>query len=187
MAFYTPIIQLHDGVFNTVQRAAGDWFIPTAARFVFAGVLVLYYWNSGLTKISDGVFGFLNLKTGAYFSILGEETLAQYGFDPSMVPFHLDAIVHLGTWAEFILPAIIVIGLFTRAASLGMIVFVIVQSYVDVVAHKVDAKTVGMLFDRDSGSLIMDQRALWIFLLMVLVVKGAGALSVDRLLSSRSA
>ncbi|MEM1366274.1 MAG: DoxX family protein [Pseudomonadota bacterium] len=185
MAIYTPIIRLHDGIFDSVERAAGTWLLPLAARFVFAAVLVLYYWNSGLTKISDGLFGFLNLKTGAYFSILGEETLAQYGFDPSMVPFNLDAIVHLGTWAEFILPAMVVIGLFTRAASLGMIVFVVVQSYVDVVAHKVDAKTVGMLFDRDSASLIMDQRALWIFLLLVLVIKGAGAISLDRLLAGR--
>ncbi|MCH2096411.1 MAG: hypothetical protein MK160_15065, partial [Rhodobacteraceae bacterium] len=30
---------------------------------------------------------------------------------------------------------------------------------------------------------ILDQRAFWIFVLLVLVIKGAGAVSVDRLLS----
>ncbi|MEO0635782.1 MAG: DoxX family protein [Pseudomonadota bacterium] len=186
MAFYTPIQRLHDGVFDTTQRAAGDWLLPSAARFVFAAVLALYYWNSAQVKIQDGVFGFLSLKSGAYFSILGEQGMLAYDFNVDNVPFYVDAVVYAGTWAEFILPALIIIGLFTRAASLGMIIFVIVQSYVDVAVHKVDAETTGALFDRFSGSLIMDQRALWIFLLLVLVIKGAGALSVDRLLGGRT-
>ena len=45
-----------------------------------------------------------------------------------------------------------------------------------------DAQTIGAWFDRQSGSLIMDQRAFWIFLLVVLVLRGGGPLSLDRLL-----
>ena len=91
-------------------------------------------------------------------------------------------IVLLGTWAEFILPALIVIGLFTRIAALGMIGFVTVQSLTDIHGHHADATTIGAWFDRASDSLIMDQRAFWMLLLITLVLRGAGPLSIDRLI-----
>jgi putative oxidoreductase len=79
-----------------------------------------------------------------------------------------------------VLPMLIVAGLATRLAALGMIAFIAVQSFVDVAFHHADAATIGALFDRLPGAVILDRRALWIFLLVVLVVKGAGALSLDR-------
>ncbi|MEM6306696.1 MAG: DoxX family protein, partial [Pseudomonadota bacterium] len=88
-------------------------------------------------------------------------------------------------WAEFILPALVILGLFTRLAALGMIGFVFVQSYVDVTGHGVQGADLGAWFDGASGSLIMDQRAFWIFLCIVLVIKGAGAVSIDHLLGKR--
>ena len=78
---------------------------------------------------------------------------------------------------------LIVLGLFTRLAALGMLVFVAVQSYVDIAFHGVDAETIGALFDRLPSATIADQRALWAFLLVTLVIKGGGALSLDALLS----
>ena len=36
--------------------------------------------------------------------------------------------------------------------------------------------------DGASGSLIMDQRTFWVFLFVVLIIKGAGALSLDRII-----
>ena len=83
-----------------------------------------------------------------------------------------------GGYAEFILPALIVLGLFTRAAALGMAGFVVVQSLTDIFGHGVAA---GAWFDRASDALILDQRAFWMLLLVVLVLKGAGPLSIDRL------
>ena len=44
-------------------------------------------------------------------------------------------IVVAGTVAEFILPILIAIGLFTRLAALGMIGFVIVQTLTDLFGH----------------------------------------------------
>ena len=41
----------------------------------------------------------------------------------------------------------------------------------------------GAWFDRASDALILDQRALWMLLFLVLIVKGAGPLSADRLLA----
>jgi putative oxidoreductase len=61
---------------------------------------------------------------------------------------------------------------------------VILQSLTDLYGHGAidEAATVGAWFDKIPDATIMDQRALWVFLLFVLVIKGAGPLSVDRLL-----
>ncbi|MFD0918032.1 DoxX family protein [Pseudahrensia aquimaris] len=176
---------IHHSIFSAIERIAGDWFLPTLARFAFATVLAGYFWQSAITKLGEGFFGFLNPSTGAYISILGEETLVAYDFDTANVPFFYDLIVYAGTWAEFILPALIIVGLFTRIAALGMVGFVAVQTFVDLTVHKVGAETIGAWFDRDSASAIMDQRTLWFVLLSILIVKGAGALSLDRLLAGK--
>ena len=89
-------------------------------------------------------------------------------------------IVLLGSWAEVILPLLILIGLFTRGAALAMMGFVVVQSVVDICGHDVAA---GAWFDRASDSVIMDQRLFWLFILAILFTKGAGPFSIDRALS----
>ena len=48
------------------------------------------------------------------------------------------------------------------------------------------AQTIGALFDRVQDGVIADQRLLWIFPLIYLIIKGAGAISVDGLLGRRS-
>ena len=154
---------------NMIERTLDSWLTGLAARLVFAAVLFMYYWNSALTKIGEGVSGIFQITDGAYFQIVPPIVEAA-GYDASAVPFFpWGLIVTVGTYSEFILPVLIVIGLFTRLAALGMIVFVLVQSYVDIAFHGVDAETVGVLFDRLPSATIMDQRALWIFLLLVLV------------------
>jgi putative oxidoreductase len=90
--------------------------------------------------------------------------------------------VRAGTYAEYILPLLIIIGFLTRLAAIGMIGFVVVQSIVDITGHGVGGADLGAWFDKASGALIMDQRTLWVFVLLVLVVRGAGPFSVDRLL-----
>ena len=156
-----------------------------AARFLFAAVLLVYYLNSAATKVGEGVTGFFSVGDNAYFQIL-PSVVEAYGYDASQVPFFpYDLIVIAGTYSEFILPILIVLGLFTRIAALGMIGFTLVQSYVDIAFHGVDAKTIGAWFDRFSDAAIMDQRALWVFLLVYLVVKGAGAVSLDWVLGKK--
>jgi putative oxidoreductase len=93
-------------------------------------------------------------------------------------------VVMAGTWAEFVLPLMIVIGLLTRLAALGMIGFVVMQTLTDLYGHGAisEAGTVGAWFDKAPDSVILDQRAMWVFLLVALVVKGAGPLSLDRVL-----
>ncbi len=176
------LVRWYQSVFDWLERITDGWFLGLLARFLFAGVLFMYFWNSALTKFGDGVLGFLTPSTGAYAQILPQITEAA-GYDVSQIAFFpYGLIVLLGTWGEVIIPVLIVIGLFTRAASLGFIGFVVVMSIVDVVGHGVDLPTIGQWFDRHPSALIFDQRALWIFLATVMVLRGPGALSLDRLI-----
>jgi len=182
---FSFIPNLHDKVFGGLQNGLQDWFLGLFARLVFAAVLFVYFFNSAMTKIGEGAFGFLTVTDNAYFQIL-PSIVERYEFDVSQVPvFPYKLIVMAGTYGEIILPVLIVIGLFTRIAALGMIGFVLVQSYVDIAFHGADEKTIGAWFDRLSDSVISDQRALWVFLLVYLVLRGAGAVSLDYLFGGR--
>ena len=130
-------------------------------------------------EILDGFFGFLSPTLGAHFQILPGITEAA-GYDLEAIHPLFTLIVLLGSWAEVILPLLILVGLFTRGAALAMMGFVVVQSVVDIWGHDVAA---GAWFDRASDSVIMDQRLFWLFILAILVTKGAGPLSIDRALS----
>ena len=123
-----------------------------------------------------------NLLLGAYYQILPKVAEAAQ-FDPQMISAVWYPLVLLGSWAEMILPLLILLGLFTRGAALGMIGFIIVQSLTDIFGHGADAATIGGWFDRASDALILDQRLLWVFLLMVLVVQGGGRFALDRRLN----
>ena len=176
------LISLHNAIFDEVAKA--DALVPLLARFVFAATLLLYFWASGLTKLGDGFFGFLSPSTGAYAQIFPKQMEAVV-YDVSQLGIWHWAVVTLGTWAEFILPLLVVLGLFTRLASLGMIGFIVVQSLTDLYGHGAIAHegTLGAWFDKAPDALILDQRAFWVFGLLVLVIKGGGALSLDRILS----
>ncbi|MCA8884465.1 MAG: DoxX family membrane protein [Rhodobacteraceae bacterium] len=177
----TTFLSLYAAAAALIDRLAGTWLMPTLARIVFAGTLLIYYWGSALTKLGDGIFGFVVPSTGAYIQIFPKAVEAA-GYDISQLGFLHWIVVLAGTYAEFLLPVLIAVGLFTRAAALGMAGFVVVQSYVDITGHGLGAKDIGAWFDRDPSSLILDQRAFWLFLLILLVVRGAGPLSADRFL-----
>lgn len=174
------LINLHDRAFSPLARA--DWLLPTLARLVFAGVLLAYFWAAGLTKLGPGLLGLFQPSLGAYAQIF-PRAMEAAGYDVSQFGLWHTLVVLAGTWAEFILPLMILLGLMTRIAALGMIGFIIVQTVTDLIGHGAWAQpeTLGAWFDRAPDSPIMDQRALWLMLLMVLLVKGAGPLSLDRL------
>jgi putative oxidoreductase len=179
----TALSRLHTAIFAQLERA--DWILPTLARFVFAAVLAAYFWVAGLTKLGDGFAGLFQPSLGAYAQIF-PKAMEAAGYDVDALSFYHWVVVVLGTWAEFILPALIILGLLTRLSAVAMIGFIAIQSLTDLYGHDKwgDALVLGAWFDAPSGSLIMDQRTLWVFLLLVLVFKGAGPLSFDRALSS---
>ena len=178
---FHAIANLHDSVFGGLQGALENWLLGLVARFVFAAVLFFYFFNSAMTKIGDGALGFMTITDGAYVQMFPKvmEAVSYDSTQIAFIPYGL--IAYAGTYAEIVLPILIIVGLFTRLAALGMIVFVFVQSYVDIVGHGADEKTIGSWFDRLSDSTILDQRALWVFLFAYLVIRGAGAVSIDRL------
>ncbi len=181
----TALISLHNALFDMIERA-GNFLLPLFARFTFAAVLLVYYWNSGLTKLGDGILGLFSPSIGAYSQIFPRK-LEAAGYDISQFGLFEWLVVMAGTYAEFLLPLLILIGLATRLASLGMMGFIVVQSLTDILGHgATDQKTLGAWFDRLSDGVILDQRLLWIFLLSVLVIKGAGVLSVDAVLRKRA-
>ncbi len=172
------MLNFYSNIAEALSRQADRWLAGFLCRFVFAAVLFVYFFNSAMTKFDGGPF---SIAAGAYFQIVPPIVEAA-GYDPSQVAFFpWGLMVYAGSYGEVILPVLILIGLFTRIAAAGMIVFVFIQSYVDIAYHMADEATVGAWFDNLSGAAILDQRALWVFLFAYLVLKGPGALSLDHL------
>ncbi|MBT26824.1 MAG: hypothetical protein CML60_10590 [Rhodobacteraceae bacterium] len=174
----TRLLSLYHTLTDLLERA--DWILPTLARFVFAAVLAGYFWASGVTKLGDGLFGLFSPSTGAYAQIF-PKAFEAVGYDASQLGLFHWAVVVAGTLAEFVLPLLIILGLLTRLAALGMMGFVAVQSLTDLYGHGgiAHAKTLGAWFDRLPDGVILDQRAFWMLALITLVIKGAGPVSVD--------
>ncbi len=175
-------VRLYTMVFGALERLTNGWFIGLAARFIFAAILLQFFLNSAMTKIGGNFMNIFTPTAGAYAQML-PKMMEQVSYDTSQIAFFpYGLMVLLGTWGEFVLPVMVVVGLFTRFASLGMIVFICVMTYVDIYGHGADAKTIGALFDGEPYAIIADDRLLWIFLLLVPVLKGPGVVSLDWLL-----
>lgn len=176
------MIQLYARTTALLDRA--DWPLPTLARIVFAGALLFYFWISAMTKLGDGFAGLIWLSDTAYVQMF-PKAMDAAGYDAGALGAGYWLVAVAGTWAEFVLPFMIAVGLFTRASALGMIVFVGVQSYVDIHGHDLRAGTIGRWFDHLADGAIADQRAFWVFVLLVLVFKGAGPVSLDAAIRAR--
>ena len=180
----TALVSIHTALFSRIERA--DWLLPTLARFLFAAILLVYYWNSGLTKLGDGLPGLFNPSMSAPTPRSSLKATEAVTYDVTKLSLFHHLTVLAGTWAEFLLPiAHHPRACSSRLAALGMIGFIAVQSLTDLYGHggiEHDG-TLGAWFDKAPDAIILDQRALWVFLLLVIVVKGAGPLSLDRALS----
>lgn len=160
--------------------------LPLLARLTFAATLLVYFWASAVTKLGPGVTGILFPSDGAYAQVF-PRAFEAVGYDSAQLGIFHWAVALAGTWAEFILPLLVIAGLLTRPAALGMIGFILVQSLTDIAGHGADATTIGTWFDRDPAAPILDQRALWTMVLSVPVILGPGWLSVDRALRGAKA
>ncbi|MCF3935800.1 DoxX family protein [Acuticoccus sp. M5D2P5] len=172
------ILRTHDFVFRLFDRIFGRWVLGTLGRLIFAGVLLVYFLESALTKLGSGLRGLFELSPAAYAQILPKQMEA-VGYDPTQLPLNDQILVYVGTYAEIILPILIVIGFLTRIASVGMIVFLAVMTYVDINGHDVASSTIGAWFNGETASPITDIRTLWGFLLLTLVFTGPGPFSLD--------
>ncbi len=170
------MLTLYSDTVDRIEKA--DWLVPTLARIVFLLVFLVYFLNSAGTKIDGSIF---SASAGAFGQIFPKAAEAVL-YDVTQLSFFQRVVIFAGTLAEYVLPVLIVVGLFTRLAALGMVGFTLVQTLVDVTGHGV--KLGSWL---NNAPELIDQRTLWIFLFLVLVVKGAGPLSVDAALTRRTA
>lgn len=168
-------------IHQALQRldAATGLVVGTLVRVTFAATLAGYYWASALTKIDGGA-----ISINGYAQIF-PKAMETVNYDASQLTLFHTLVVAAGTAAEFVLPALLILGLLTRLAALGMIGFVVVQTLTDLIGHGAlgQPETLGALFDRVPDSLILDQRLMWITLLATLIFTGPGPLSLDRLLT----
>ncbi len=180
------LYRLEGAILDPLARLLDGAALATLARLVFLATLATFFWASAMTKLGEGFAGVFSPSAGAYVQILPAQMEA-VGYDPSALGFFAWLVVLAGMWAEFVIPALIVLGLFTRAASLAMIGFILVMSLVDIFGHGADAATIGMWFDNTPDAKILDQRLFWLLLLAVPIARGAGPISLDALLNRKSA
>ncbi|OCW59373.1 DoxX family protein [Hoeflea olei] len=174
---------LYARLFTWLERHGDQWLLGFLARFAFAAVLLGYFHSSAKTKLGDGLAGLFSISPGAYYQIALPAVEAAGGDLDKVVFLPWGLMVVLGTYAELLLPLLIVIGLCSRLAAIGMIGFICVQSLVDITVHQIGAEAVGALFDRFPDAVIADQRLLWLVPLAVIALKGPGLVSLDALIA----
>jgi putative oxidoreductase len=69
------LIERYKSITGTLDRADGA--LSLIARFLFAAILMTYFWVSGLTKLGDGVFGLFQPALGDHKAdvLAGEQNL----------------------------------------------------------------------------------------------------------------
>ncbi|PKP63412.1 MAG: hypothetical protein CVT86_05270 [Alphaproteobacteria bacterium HGW-Alphaproteobacteria-8] len=160
---------------GAVSPALGS-ALSLGLRVAFALSLLPFFLASVATQI-DG----FTLTDQAYFLIL-PQYMEAVAYDPAQISWPGHLYVALGTLAEAVLPVLLVLGLATRAAALGMVLFIVVMSVTDIWFHGVPDAVVGALLDPYPYALILDQRLIWCALLSALAVVGGGRVSFDALI-----
>ncbi len=145
------MIALYDWAAGLARRLLPDALLLLVARFGIAAV----FFMSGRTKVS----GLLTITDSAYY-------LFETDYRLPFIPPHIAA--HLAAYSEHLFPILLVLGLGTRFAALGLLGMTTV---IEVFVYP-DAWPTHLS---------------WAGLLLPLIAQGGGALSLDRLLARRRA
>jgi putative oxidoreductase len=135
------VIRKADGLLGQLNESVLLLFVRIVAGHVF--------WASGRTKIE----GLLTLRPEAVDLFRDEYRL------PLIAP---EIAAPMAAFAEHLLPILLVMGLFTRFAALGLIVMTLVIQF---------------LVYPDAW---WPQHSLWLGLLLIILARGPGGLSLDR-------
>lgn len=103
-------LRVHDAG-DRLIASVPHWIAPLGLRLALA----IPFWRSGMTKWD----GFLNLSSGARYLFEQEFRLHIFG-QAFAYPFPLTAAFFAGV-GEVVLPVLLVLGLFTRFAALGIL------------------------------------------------------------------
>ena len=80
------------------------------------------------------------------------------------------------------MPVLLVLGLATRIAAVGVIGLIAVTAMIDIFARNALPEVIGALFDASPDDPISDLRLPWITVLAVPAVLGGGWMSLDAVL-----
>lgn len=140
--------------YSRIVAAFSTTFVE-AVMLLFARVsLAGIFWRSGRTKVDEG--SWLSVSDTAKF--LFEE-------EYSGVPLPAEFAAYLATYSEHLFPILLVLGLFTRLSALALLgMTMVIQIFV---------------YPEAWWSVHM----IWVALALVLIVRGAGKLSLDAFLT----
>ena len=143
------LIDLGHGVAERVDRRLGP-----VALLVLRLPVAIVFWRSGRAKVEG--WNIFSVRDSQYF-LFREE----FGMPMPELTAHVTAI------AEHILPALLVLGLFTRLSALGMFIMtMVIQFFVFPDAW-------------------LGQHMFWASLLFAVIVLGPGQISLDRVFFRR--
>lgn len=137
-------------IYQQAARAAGklDWLGLLGARLLAARVFLL----SGLTKWNG-----LTIRDDTFY-LFADEYFARYALPTPLI----NTFAVASAVAEIVLPVLLILGLFTRAAALGLLVMtLVIQIFVYPDAW-------------------WNVHAWWTVVLVLILVHGPGAASLDR-------
>ena len=192
--FFGRLRWLHNGFFYGLQALTEYWLLGLAARLVFASTLLHSFWDMALRRVLVADYsveayvadapGRLIPRDAMDYLTIEASAYRAAGLDPAAPELLPMLALHLETGAAFLLPALIAAGLFTRLASLGMMLFIALIVWAQI-AQAPELWNLDLMFDPVADAPIMDQRLLQLFPLFYLMVRGAGAISFDFLLARR--
>lgn len=145
------------GPIDNLLSMIPEWAVSLAMRLVIFKV----FWFSVQTKIygltiGGQHFAFWQISDSAYFQF--------YEFPYAIL--HHEIIITLATYAEFFLPILILFGLFTRFAALGLFFVTLVIQLV-------------------MPDAFWSIHIYWFLIVLYLMRNGGGLFSIDRLLLKR--
>ncbi len=146
------LIRIYDGIIATISGRLAEGLLLVLVRFALAGI----FWRSARTKIEEGSFLMMSDTTVLLFE-------NEYGMPYPQITSMI------ATYAEHLLPILVVLGLFTRISAAGLLIMtLVIQLFVFPEAW-------------------WQVHIIWCALALTLIVKGAGIFSLDHLaLKSRN-
>lgn len=169
---HAALVPSHDGVIARVRLlvavvVAAFSRIPEPVIQLLARVsIAVTFWTSGQTKVEGLVVDPIgwNLQLGVPRVSDGAIELFRSEYALPLIPPEWAA--HLAATAEHVFPLLLLLGLATRLSSLALLLMtLVIQLFVYPSAYPT--------------------HALWAALLLLLMARGAGPLSLDRLIAGR--
>ena len=154
MSLGAASLNRYDAATRWLSGRVPESLLLAFVRVVLGGI----FWRSGQTKVAEGT----------WFE-LTDTTYELFRTEYAGVPLPPEFAAVLANAAEHILPALLLIGLFTRGAALALVGMTL---------------TIQFFVYPDAW---WPEHSLWTALALVLVLRGGGLFSLDALLSRRRA